>query len=562
MIRNLTCVAAAAVMFCAFLPEHAKAQVIDCDDPATSSTALQDAIDTGQYLIEFTGTCEEDLGIYWDDIHLRGTNADPRQNVIDGEVNVGVTEDIVFENLKVTGNYFNVTNEAYVFMRDMVIEDTQNGVFIARNSGATMDNVTIGAALVDDGTLSCTPLCVGENSYVRMTNSTVNGATNDTAAGGAVTVYRDASLLLRGGNTITNSGSTAAIGVFADSSFRQDNSQGNGTDTISAGTGPAVSVFRTSTFDTREAVITGDIEVGQHSFMNVGSSVFGGDPSLMIIDGDIELSQDSALTTSSPLVNINGTISCDDDESSAAVDFAGTGTNTCSGFDAEVVRDDGTAQFVVDENSPVVANRFLFELENNGPPRMRFTNSDTGNEWWYGPEGLAGLGADRFVITRPGSGGGEFNIFRNGRIIMGRPGGGNKFDLSTSGNLTIAGTLTENSDVNAKQDIAPVDGEAILDQVASLPVSTWTYKADETGARHVGPMAQDFHAAFGFGENDTSLAPRDVAGVALAAVKQLQEELRQKEAEILALQARNASLEENDRRFQERLEALERQLAR
>ena len=64
MIRNMTCVAAAALMFCAFLPDRAKAQVIDCDDPATSPTALQDAIDTGQYLIEFTGTCNEELGIY------------------------------------------------------------------------------------------------------------------------------------------------------------------------------------------------------------------------------------------------------------------------------------------------------------------------------------------------------------------------------------------------------------------------------------------------------------------------------------------------------------------
>ncbi len=541
MIRNLTCVAAAAVMFCAFLPEHAKAQVIDCDDPATSSTALQDAIDTGQYLIEFTGTCEEDLGIYWDDIHLRGTNADPRQNVIDGEVNVGVTEDIVFENLKVTGNYFNVTNEAYVFMRDMVIEDTQNGVFIARNSGATMDNVTIGAALVDDGTLSCTPLCVGENSYVRMTNSTVNGATNDTAAGGAVTVYRDASLLLRGGNTITNSGSTAAIGVFADSSFRQDNSQGNGTDTISAGTGPAVSVFRTSTFDTREAVITGDIEVGQHSFMNVGSSVFGGDPSLMIIDGDIELSQDSALTTSSPLVNINGTISCDDDESSAAVDFAGTGTNTCSGFDAEVVRDDGTAQFLVEENAASTANRSLVRLENNGNPQIALSNTQSGVNW------KIGMGPSNSFFAKKGSR--ELRFTEGGALRL--LASGNTFLLALpNGNLVIDGTLTEGSDVNAKRDIAPVDGASVLTQVASLPVSTWRYKDDQTGARHVGPMAQDFYAAFGLGSDDTRISPRDVASVALVAVKELQEvvgetqgELREKETEIASLKDRLRALE-------------------
>ncbi len=543
MTSNLTCVAVAALMFCAVLSDHAKAQVIDCD--TAGPNALQNAINSGSYPVRFTGTCNEDIGIYWDNVHLIGDDTDPRQNVINGEVNIAVTEDIDLENLKITGDNFSITNEAFVFMDHVVVEGTAFGVFIARNSGAIMNNVFIGPALVDDGTQSCVPLCIGENSHVRMLNSTVNGATNDLRNGGAVIVYRDSSLLLRGGNTITNSGNQPALAAFNSSLIRQDDPNNNGTDAITAtGTGLAVSAFRMSTFDTREAFITGDIEVGQHAFMNVGSTaVFSGDPNLMTIDGDIELSQDSALTVSSPLVTINGIISCDDDESSAAGDFAGTGTNTCSGFDAEVVRDDGTAQFVVDENSPVVANRFLFELENNGPPRMRFTNSDTGNEWWYGPEGLAGLGADRFVITRPGSGGGEFNIFRNGRIIMGRPGGGNKFDLSTSGNLTIAGTLTENSDVNAKQDIEPVDGEAILNQVASLPVSTWTYKADETGARHVGPMAQDFHAAFGFGANDTTLAPRDVAGVSLAAVKELEAVVRERENKIAALESRLAVLE-------------------
>ncbi len=228
----------------------------------------------------------------------------------------------------------------------------------------------------------------------------------------------------------------------------------------------------------------------------------------------------------------------------------------------EVVRNDGTAQIKVVENNSTVDNRFVFELENNGPPRMRFTNTNTGAEWWYGPEGTIGATADRFVITRPGTGGGEFNIFRNGRIIMGRPSGGNKFDLATNGNLTIAGTLTENSDISAKRDVQPVDGDTILTQVAELPVSTWSYKDDKTGARHVGPMAQDFHAAFGLGANDTTLAPRDVAGVALAAVKQLEEIGRQKDRRIEALEAelerRVTALEA----LEARLNALEARLSR
>ncbi|MFP5354751.1 MAG: tail fiber domain-containing protein, partial [Gemmatimonadota bacterium] len=37
-----------------------------------------------------------------------------------------------------------------------------------------------------------------------------------------------------------------------------------------------------------------------------------------------------------------------------------------------------------------------------------------------------------------------------------------------------------------------------------MPVYEWAYK-DAPEARHVGPMAQDFHAAFGLGVSDTTI---------------------------------------------------------
>ncbi len=37
--------------------------------------------------------------------------------------------------------------------------------------------------------------------------------------------------------------------------------------------------------------------------------------------------------------------------------------------------------------------------------------------------------------------------------------------------------------------------------------------------RHVGPMAQDFHAAFGLGDSDKSIGMQDIEGVALAAIQ-------------------------------------------
>ncbi len=113
-----------------------------------------------------------------------------------------------------------------------------------------------------------------------------------------------------------------------------------------------------------------------------------------------------------------------------------------------------------------------------------------------------------------------------------------------------SGTWSSLSDRNAKTDIAPLDDAAVLAKVASLPVSAWRYKT-ETGVRHVGPMAQDFYAAFGVGEDDRHITSIDEDGVALAAIKALDRENRRLRGENAAIRARAA-------RTDARLTALER----
>lgn len=75
------------------------------------------------------------------------------------------------------------------------------------------------------------------------------------------------------------------------------------------------------------------------------------------------------------------------------------------------------------------------------------------------------------------------------------------------------------SDKDSKEDIKPVKFK-ILPKLASLPISTWKYKGDTK--THIGPMAQDFFAAFG-GADDKTIDPVDVAGVTLGALKELAE---------------------------------------
>jgi hypothetical protein len=65
-------------------------------------------------------------------------------------------------------------------------------------------------------------------------------------------------------------------------------------------------------------------------------------------------------------------------------------------------------------------------------------------------------------------------------------------------------TFNPTSDRNAKENFSPVYPRAILEKVAALPVTRWNFKIDND-SEHLGPMAQDFHAAFGLnGEDDTS----------------------------------------------------------
>ena len=77
------------------------------------------------------------------------------------------------------------------------------------------------------------------------------------------------------------------------------------------------------------------------------------------------------------------------------------------------------------------------------------------------------------------------------------------------------------SDRNLKRDFAPVDGEQILNSLAELPITSWRYKTESGDARHIGPMAQDFMARFGVGTDDKYILQVDADGVALAAIKTL-----------------------------------------
>lgn len=67
----------------------------------------------------------------------------------------------------------------------------------------------------------------------------------------------------------------------------------------------------------------------------------------------------------------------------------------------------------------------------------------------------------------------------------------------------------------------PVCADDVLARLGELPVSEWTYGFDHRSVRHLGPMAQDFAAAFGLGYSDRKIAVVDANGVCMAAIQAL-----------------------------------------
>jgi hypothetical protein len=86
-----------------------------------------------------------------------------------------------------------------------------------------------------------------------------------------------------------------------------------------------------------------------------------------------------------------------------------------------------------------------------------------------------------------------------------------------------SGTWASLSDRTMKTGITPLDERAILSKVVALPVTSWSYRSEDPRVRHAGPMAQDFYAAFGLGEDDRHITSIDEDGIALAAIKGLYE---------------------------------------
>ena len=99
------------------------------------------------------------------------------------------------------------------------------------------------------------------------------------------------------------------------------------------------------------------------------------------------------------------------------------------------------------------------------------------------------------------------------------------------------------SDKSLKHNIRQMDGRDVLNRLVQIPISRWAYRSQDPRIEHIGPMSQDFHAAFGVGADDRHIDTVDADGVALAAIQGLYELVKEKDAKIIAQQEQIATLE-------------------
>ena len=180
------------------------------------------------------------------------------------------------------------------------------------------------------------------------------------------------------------------------------------------------------------------------------------------------------------------------------------------------VKDSTDAKVLVENTTGTAATRSLFELKNAGATQFTINNTAAAVVWRMANNG-------DFTLSADGTGALEF-------------------ELASTGDLEIRGSLTEMSDVNSKENFSQIDPHEVLSRVNALPITTWNYKDNPATTRHMGPMAQDFFATFGLGGTETGIAPRNMAAVALASIQGLSQEVEAKDARIQTLEAQNAAL--------------------
>jgi predicted phage tail protein len=122
-------------------------------------------------------------------------------------------------------------------------------------------------------------------------------------------------------------------------------------------------------------------------------------------------------------------------------------------------------------------------------------------------------------------------------IIM--AGGTSCYAMCVSGRINIVGGVTCVSDQNMKTDIQDIN---VLHTLRQMPITMWRFK--DSKDYHIGPMAQDFNKAFRLAHDwQTNLTVGGLDGIALKAVKEVDENVQKLEKDNAAIRLKLQKLE-------------------
>lgn len=180
------------------------------------------------------------------------------------------------------------------------------------------------------------------------------------------------------------------------------------------------------------------------------------------------------------------------------------------------------------------ANGFQSALE------ITNTASTNDKDWWLRvgapgtntPNGGFSLGDDDaywFVITFNGNVGLGLNVTNPTNALQ-----------LADGAYENGGVWTNASDRNLKENFIPINNTDLLTKINGMTISTWNYKSEGKAVRHLGPVAQDFYAAFSLGQDDKHISTVDEGGVALAAIQELYRMVVKRDAEVASLEQANS----------------------
>ncbi|MCW8877898.1 MAG: tail fiber domain-containing protein [Kangiellaceae bacterium] len=181
----------------------------------------------------------------------------------------------------------------------------------------------------------------------------------------------------------------------------------------------------------------------------------------------------------------------------------------------------------------------LHVRSSNDPRILLDENGDSSSSWYLGINDafLNGFGIYnqanniQALAFRPT---GDFILHTGGALVNGSYSLviNNNSKATFNGDVDVVGNFTNTSSRESKNNITKLAYSTILSKLVSLDILSWSYKKDEGKITHIGPMAEDFYSTFNVGVSEKTISPLDVAGVSLAAVKELHTVIEKQQAEI------------------------------